>query len=65
MKYFQALLTHWSSYAGALGIVLTFLLPSLNVYVAAHPHSTAAILIAAIIAAYHLTAPKDQAITKS
>ena len=44
----------------ASGAVIPFLMPSLLAYVSAHPHTTVGVLLAAFIAAYHSTAPKDQ-----
>lgn len=61
MQYFQKLFTHWSSYAAAASGVIAFLTPSINAYIGSHPHATAAVLLGAALAAYHASAPKDQA----
>lgn len=53
--------SHWPTIAAALGGVLPFLLPSILAYVSAHPHTTVGVLLAAVVAAYNATAPKDQA----
>ena len=60
MKYLNAMLTHWSTYAGLVGGVVSFLTPSINAYVAAHPHAVAGVLLGAVVTAYHMSAPKDQ-----
>jgi hypothetical protein len=59
MKYFQSLFSHWSTYAGVFGAIIAFLTPSINAYIAAHPNATAGVLLAAVLAAYHASAPKD------
>lgn len=59
MSYFKSMFSHWSTYAGALGVLITFLTPSLNAYVAGHPKSVAGVLVAAVIAAYHAQAPNQ------
>lgn len=56
---------YWPTITAALGGVLPFLLPSLLAYVQAHPHTTIGVLLAAVIAAYHATAPKDQSSSSS
>lgn len=65
MKYFQSLFSHWSTYAVPLGAVITFLQPSLNAYITAYPHATAAVLIGAALAAFHATSPKDASVVKA
>lgn len=56
----QFLKKYWPSITAALGGALPFLMPSLLTYVQAHPHTAVGVLLAAVIAAYHATAPKDQ-----
>jgi len=60
MNYFKQLFTHWSTYASAIAVVITFLQPSLVAFMAAHPKSVAGVLVTAALAAYHATAPKDK-----
>lgn len=57
MKQFTKYLPTILATAGA---AIPFLMPSLLAYVSAHPHTTVGVLLAAFIAAYHSTAPKDQ-----
>ena len=57
MNYVKKYLPH----AGAtVTAALVFLLPALDAYVSAHPKTTVGVLLSAVIAAYHATAPKDQ-----
>lgn len=56
----QFLKKYWPTIAAALGAAMPFLLPSLLAYVSAHPHTAVGVLLAAVIAAYHASAPKDQ-----
>lgn len=51
---------YWPTIAAALGAAIPFLMPSLLAYVQVHPHTAIGVLLAAVIAAYHSTAPKDQ-----
>jgi hypothetical protein len=57
MSFFKK---YWPTITAAVGTLIPFLLPSLLAYVQAHPHTTVGVLLAAFIAAYHSTAPKDQ-----
>lgn len=59
VNYFKALFSHWSTYATAIAALVGFMTPSLNAYIAAHPHSTAGVLLSAALFAYHASAPKD------
>jgi hypothetical protein len=43
-----------------VGGAITFLIPSMQAFIAANPKSTAAVLLGCIIAAHNMTAPKDQ-----
>jgi hypothetical protein len=56
----QFLKKYWPTITAVLGAAVPFIMPSLLVYVQAHPHTTVGVLLAAVIAAYHTTAPKDQ-----
>ena len=56
----QFLKKYWPTIAAAGGAAIPFIMPSLLVYVQAHPHTTVGVLLAAVIAAYHSTAPSDQ-----
>ena len=56
---------YWPTIAATLGGVIPFLIPSILAYVSAHPHTTVGVLLAAFIAAYHATAPKDQSANNS
>ena len=58
MKKFLA--TYWPTIMAVAGGAVSFLLPSLAAYAAAHPHTTIGVLCGCVIAAYHSTAPKDQ-----
>lgn len=51
---------YWPTIAAALGAAVPFLMPSLLSYVQLHPHTAVGVLLAAVIAAYHATAPKDK-----
>lgn len=51
---------YWPTITAALGAALPFLMPSILAYVQAHPHTAVGVLLAAVIAAYHASAPKDQ-----
>jgi len=53
---------YWPTISAFAGAVITFLLPSITTFISAHPKSTAGVLLAAVVAAYHSTAPKDSAI---
>jgi len=61
----QFLKKYWPTITAALGGVLPFLLPSILVYVQAHPHTALGVLLAAVVAAYHASAPKDQQTLKA
>jgi hypothetical protein len=50
---------YWPTISAALGGVITFALPSVTAYIAAHPKSAVGVLLSCIVAAYHSTAPKD------
>lgn len=56
----QFLKKYWPTITAATGAMIPFLMPSLLEYVKAHPHTTVGVLLAALIAAYHATAPKDK-----
>lgn len=56
---------YWPTIAATLGGVIPFLIPSILAYVSAHPHTTVGVLLAAFVAAYHATAPKDQSANNS
>lgn len=56
----QFLKKYWPTITAALGAVIPFLMPSLLAYVQAHPHTAVGVLLAAVVAAYHSSAPKDQ-----
>lgn len=51
---------YWPTISAVAGGAITFLLPSLMAYVAAHPKSTVGVLLGCVIAAYHASAPKDK-----
>lgn len=44
---------HWPTVVSAVGFAIPFLLPSLNAYVAAHPHSAVGVLLSALVAAWY------------
>lgn len=56
----QFLKKYWPTITAIGGGIVPFMIPSLNAYVAAHPHTAIGVLMAAVIAAYHATAPKDK-----
>lgn len=56
----QFLKKYWPTISAAAGGLLTFLLPALTQYASAHPKTALGVLFAAVIAAYHSSAPKDQ-----
>ncbi len=58
MQFFKK---YWPTITATLGAVIPFLMPSILEYVKVHPHTTVGVLLAAAVAAYHSTAPKDQA----
>lgn len=60
MKYLQSVFSHWSTYAGLIGTIISFETPSINSYISAHPHTAFAILLGAAVAAFHATSPKDK-----
>jgi hypothetical protein len=51
---------YWPTIMAAAGGVISFLLPSLTAYEQAHSKTMVGVLVAAVIAAYHAQAPKDQ-----
>lgn len=55
---------HWVSVAGVLGIAIPFLKPSIDAFIAANPHSTLAVLLAAIVSAYYVNSPRQQTLAK-
>lgn len=57
MKFLQK---YWPTISAGAAAVLPFLMPSILAYISAHPHSTVGVLLAALVAAYHARAPKDQ-----
>ena len=57
MNFFKK---YWPTIAAGLGTAIPFLMPSLLTYVSAHPHTAVGVLLAAFVAAYHSTAPKNQ-----
>ena len=56
---------YWPTIVAALGGVIPFLMPSILAYVQAHPHTTVGVLLACVIAAYHATAPQNQATSQN
>jgi hypothetical protein len=50
---------HWGNIAGVIVPILVFVEPSLHAYVQANPKTTLGIIIAALLAAFNSTAPKD------
>lgn len=50
---------YWPTISAVAGGALTFLMPALVAYVSAHPKTAVGVLLGAVIAAYHATAPKD------
>ena len=61
----QFLKKYWPTIAATLGGVIPFLMPSILAYVQTHPHTAVGVLLAAVVAAYHATAPKDQPVNSS
>lgn len=57
MQFFKK---YWPTITAVLGSAVPFLMPSLLAYISAHPHTTLGVLLAAFVAAYHSTAPKDK-----
>jgi hypothetical protein len=51
---------YWPTIGALAGVVIPFLIPSINAYAQAHPHTTTEVLLTAFIAAYHTRAPKDK-----
>lgn len=51
---------HWPTIMSLGGIAVSFLVPSLTAYAAAHPKTAFGILFGAIVAAYNSSAPKDK-----
>jgi hypothetical protein len=49
----------WASYGALFAGVAYFLIPSVQAYAASHTGSTVATLLAAVLVAFHSTAPKD------
>lgn len=56
----QFLKKYWPTLSAGAAAAVPFLMPSILAYIAAHPHTTVAILLGAVVTAYHSTAPKDQ-----
>ena len=50
MKWIKA---HWPTVVSVAGFAIPFLLPSLNAYIAAHPHSAEGVLLSALVAAWY------------
>lgn len=48
---------HWPAISGVVAVVLPFELPSINAYIAAHPHTTLGVLLAAVVAMYYKQSP--------
>ena len=44
---------HWPAVVSAVGWAIPFLLPSLNAYIAAHPHSAEGVLLGGLVAAWY------------
>lgn len=52
---------YWPTISAVAGGAVTFLLPSIASYVTSHPKSAVSVLLGCVVAAYHATAPKNQA----
>lgn len=51
----------WLTYGTLIAGAFVYILPGLQAIAAAHPKTTIAFIIGLVIAAFHSTAPKDQA----
>lgn len=51
---------YWPTITAAAAAAVPLLMPSILAYVSAYPHTTLAVLLGFVIAAYHATAPKNQ-----
>lgn len=51
---------YWPTIASVAGVLVSFLMPSVDAYAASHEKTALGVLFTAIIAAYHSTAPKHQ-----
>lgn len=51
---------YWPHIASVAAFALPFLIPSFNAYIAANPHTTEAVLLSAILAAYHSIPPSQK-----
>ena len=49
--------SHWPAIGSVVAAVLPFELPSLKAFIAANPHSTLGVLLAAVVAAYYAQSP--------
>lgn len=51
---------YWPTISSVAGLAITFLMPSFDHYAASHEKTALGILLTAVIAAYHSTAPQHQ-----
>jgi hypothetical protein len=60
-RFVNSLITkYWPHLSVALLAVLTFLVPSINQYVSLHKDTAFGVLLATILAAYHMTPPSQK-----
>jgi hypothetical protein len=57
MNYLKA---HWGTISAVGGGLIAFLMPSLQMYAAAHPKEAIGLVVGCVITAYNLSAPKDK-----
>jgi hypothetical protein len=50
---------YWPTISSVAGVAVSFLLPSISTFTSGHPKSVVSVLLGAVVAAYHATAPKD------
>ena len=51
---------YWITHAALVSAVIYYAVPVMQAYVNAHPKTSAGLALAAIITAFHSSAPKDQ-----
>jgi len=51
---------HWGTIVSLAGPIIAFLVPSLHAYAASHPKALLGVVMAALVALYNSTAPKDK-----
>jgi hypothetical protein len=61
MKWLKA---HWPAVGGVIAVIVPFAKPSIDAFIAQNPHSTLAVLLGAIVGAYYLNSPRQQAAPK-